>query len=57
LNYDKAELRLIDLAKFASVKAFANTFDGDEKGVDIVVMNAAVAWGDYAVTEDGWETT
>lgn len=57
LGYDKAELRLIDLSKFSSVREFANTFEGDKKGIDILVMNAGIGVTSYAITEDGWEST
>jgi short-subunit dehydrogenase len=56
VGYPKAELRLVDLASFSSVKDFSSTFEGDEKGVDILVMNAGVAMAESVNTEDGFET-
>ena len=48
-----AELRLIDLANFASVRSFVSALQGDP--VDIVVANAAVAQNTCVFTDDEWE--
>ncbi|EGN95975.1 hypothetical protein SERLA73DRAFT_185437 [Serpula lacrymans var. lacrymans S7.3] len=56
-GYDKAELWLIDLANFSSVLAFADKFDKEGQGLDILVMNAAVFQLAYQGTPDGWETS
>ena len=48
-----AELQLLDLAKFSSVKEFASRLADDS--VDILVMNAAVAQKEYETSEDNWE--
>ena len=48
-----AELQLLDLAKFSSVKEFASRLADDP--VDILVMNAAVAQKEYETSEDNWE--
>jgi NAD(P)-dependent dehydrogenase (short-subunit alcohol dehydrogenase family) len=49
------ELRLLDLASFASVTAFADKFEEDGGRLDILIANAAVATTVYRVTKDGWE--
>lgn len=56
IGYERAELRIIDLAKFSSVKAFAESLQDCERGVDIAVLNAGVAMVERVETEDGWET-
>ncbi|KAH7908854.1 hypothetical protein BJ138DRAFT_1068087 [Hygrophoropsis aurantiaca] len=56
-GYECAELGLVDLASFASVKAFAEKFGGEQDTrLDILVMNAGVVVQDYETTVDGWET-
>jgi len=54
-GYKNAELALIDLAQFASVSAFADTFVRDNAQIDILVYNAAVASRQYSTSKDGWE--
>ncbi|KAJ7111996.1 short-chain dehydrogenase [Mycena epipterygia] len=54
-GYATAELWIIDLADFASVKRFAEKFEQDGGRLDIMVENAAVAPVRYEPTEDGWE--
>ncbi|TEB14973.1 NAD(P)-binding protein [Coprinellus micaceus] len=49
------ELRLLDLASFASVTAFADKFEEDGGRLDILIANAAVGTTVYRVTKDGWE--
>ena len=56
-QYTRAELWLIDLANFASVKAFADKVTDELDRVDILIENAAVATFKYSVTVDGWENT
>ncbi|KAF9485551.1 NAD(P)-binding protein [Pholiota conissans] len=51
------ELYLLDLASFASVKAFAERFTKENDRLDILVENAAVATSKFELTEDGWETS
>ena len=48
-----AELQLVDLADFASVKAFAERLKGAP--VDIFAANAAICETQVALTKDGWE--
>ncbi|KAJ7483219.1 hypothetical protein FB451DRAFT_1393347 [Mycena latifolia] len=50
-----AELWLIDLADFASVKRFAERFELDGGRLDLLVENAAVGPFKYEPTKDGWE--
>ncbi|KAJ7177102.1 hypothetical protein C8R46DRAFT_48481 [Mycena filopes] len=50
-----AELWIIDLADFESVKQFADKFEQDGRRLDIVVLNAAILADKYEPTKDGWE--
>ncbi|KAJ7483266.1 hypothetical protein FB451DRAFT_960393, partial [Mycena latifolia] len=54
-GYEKAELWLIDLADFASVRHFADKFERDGGRLDILVENAAVGKSGYEPTKDGWD--
>jgi len=57
-GYAKAELWLVDLAEFASVKAFADRALKELERLDILLLNAAIASSTnprYATTTDGWE--
>jgi len=56
-SYANAELWIIDLANFESVKQFATKFEDEGGRLDILVMNAAVANDVYEPTKDGWEAT
>ncbi|KAJ7708942.1 short-chain dehydrogenase [Mycena rosella] len=56
-GYATAELWLIDLADFASVKQFAKKFEQDGGRLDILVENAAVGLSKYEATKDEWETS
>ncbi|KAF8208783.1 hypothetical protein K438DRAFT_1904381 [Mycena galopus ATCC 62051] len=51
-----AELWILDLAEFASVRRFADRFEQDGGRLDILVANAAVMLAKYQETKDGWET-
>ncbi|KAJ7466914.1 hypothetical protein FB451DRAFT_1259505 [Mycena latifolia] len=51
-----AELWLVDLADFASVKSFADKFEQDGGRLDILVENAGVSSSTYTPTKDGYET-
>jgi NAD(P)-dependent dehydrogenase (short-subunit alcohol dehydrogenase family) len=55
-GYTKAELRIVDLADFSSVKKFADKFDQGDERLDILVENAAIYADRYEPTKDGWET-
>ncbi|KAJ7483218.1 hypothetical protein FB451DRAFT_1084389 [Mycena latifolia] len=55
-GYATAELWIIDLADFASVKRFADKFEQDGGRLDILVENAAIAPFTYDRTTDGWES-
>ncbi|TFK62972.1 short-chain dehydrogenase [Pluteus cervinus] len=52
----QAELWLLDLAKFSSVRKFADRWEKEGGRLDILVENAAVSGFEYNQTEDGWET-
>ncbi|KAJ6512135.1 hypothetical protein C8R47DRAFT_1093696 [Mycena vitilis] len=51
-----AELWIVDLAEFASVRRFADKFEQDGGRLDILVANAAVILDKYEESKDGWET-
>jgi NAD(P)-dependent dehydrogenase (short-subunit alcohol dehydrogenase family) len=47
----------LDLASFASVKAFAERFEREGGGrLDLLLLNAAVELPVFEQTKDGWET-
>ncbi|KAL7948380.1 hypothetical protein V8C42DRAFT_314249 [Trichoderma barbatum] len=48
---------LIDLASFASVKAFADRATKELSSIDIALLNAAVDKAQFGLTKDGWEET
>lgn len=50
------ELWVIDLAKFASIKAFADKVTSTVPRLDILVENAGMTQSEYGTTDDGWET-
>ncbi|KAF7369500.1 hypothetical protein MVEN_00279800 [Mycena venus] len=55
-GYTKAELWIVDLADFESVKAFADRFQREGGRLDIFVENAAILMDKYEPSKDGWET-
>ncbi|KAJ7139182.1 short-chain dehydrogenase [Mycena epipterygia] len=55
-GYTRAELWIIDLANFSSVKQFADKFERDGGRLDILVENAALGAMKYRPTSDGWES-
>ncbi|KAF8483532.1 hypothetical protein DFH94DRAFT_626525 [Russula ochroleuca] len=54
-GFKNAELALVDLARFASVSAFADTFIRENAQIDIFVQNAGILVTRYSASEDGWE--
>ena len=50
-----ADLELLDLANFASVKAFASRLK--DSPIDILVANAGIAQLEYQATADGLDQT
>ena len=52
---DKVVVRIVDLASFESVRAFAKVINETEERLDILVNNAGLT-GSYRVTEDGYES-
>lgn len=50
------EVWQLDLASFASVKAFAKRAEEELQRLDVVVENAGMATQKWTTTEDGWET-
>ena len=49
-------VRIVDLASFESVRAFAKLINETEERLDILVNNAGQLGGPYRVTEDGYES-
>ncbi|KAJ7663850.1 hypothetical protein DFH06DRAFT_1087663 [Mycena polygramma] len=56
-GYLKAELWIIDLASFDSVKRFADKFERDGGRLDILVENAAIGRAKPELTKDGWDVS
>ncbi|KAF7326425.1 Short chain dehydrogenase sol3 [Mycena venus] len=56
-GYSKAELWIVDLGDFESVKQFADKFERDGGRLDILVANAALSVRKYEATKDGWESS
>ncbi|PFH48620.1 hypothetical protein AMATHDRAFT_42142 [Amanita thiersii Skay4041] len=57
-GYERAELWLIDLLEFSSVKEFADKFERDGGRLDYLVLNAAIIpFEGRKETKDGWEHT
>ncbi|KAF9492244.1 NAD(P)-binding protein [Pleurotus eryngii] len=56
-GFDTAELWLIDLCNFDSVKAFVDKFEKEVERLDILVANAGVVSMKYELTQDEWETS
>ncbi|PFH48615.1 hypothetical protein AMATHDRAFT_5644 [Amanita thiersii Skay4041] len=55
-GYERAELWLIDLLEFSSVKEFADKFERDGGRLDYLVLNAGiVSTAEREETNDGWE--
>ncbi|KAJ6504175.1 hypothetical protein C8R47DRAFT_968468 [Mycena vitilis] len=54
--YPSAELWVVDLADFSSVKQFTDRFEREGGGLDILMANAAILMLKYEPTTDGWET-
>ena len=52
---DKVIIRVLDLASFESVRAFAKLINETEERVDILVNNAGVGPGPLQITKDGYE--
>ena len=53
---DKVIFRVLDLASFESVRAFAKLINETEERVDILVNNAGVGPGPLQITKDGYES-
>ena len=53
---DKIVVRIVDLASFESVRAFAKLINETEERLDILVNNAGILGTAYRVTEDGCES-
>lgn len=47
----------VDLADFASIKAFASRYEKEGGGhLDLLVMNSGITTIEFAETKDGWES-
>ena len=53
-GYAKAEVWLLDQAKFASVVAFADRFAKEGGNLRALIANAGVEPNQYRLTPDGW---
>ena len=52
-----AEVKALDQANFASVKAFADDLEAEGRPISILVANVGVSLQKYNATSDGWEET
>nr|XP_002130502.1 retinol dehydrogenase 14-like [Ciona intestinalis] len=55
-NEDKVILKQLDLASFASVRAFAKDVNENESRIDVLLNNAGIMMCPKGKTEDGFET-
>ena len=53
---NKVLVRIVDLASFESVRAFAKLINETEERLDILVNNAGLGAAPYWVTKDGYES-
>lgn len=56
-GHKNVEVWKLDLASFASVKAFAEKAENELERLDIVVGNAGIHTRSWWATGDGWEST
>ncbi|KAK7690012.1 hypothetical protein QCA50_006654 [Cerrena zonata] len=56
-GFQNLEGRILELSRFASVVEFADKFNKDGDDLDILVINAGVAYEKFSKTQDGWEET
>lgn len=54
-GFQDVELRVVDLADFASIPPFVNGIVQDIGHVDLLILNAGVNTGRHETTKDGWE--
>jgi len=54
-GFELIELRLLDLANFASVVAFADGIANDIGRVDLLILNAGMANAHFETSKDGHE--
>jgi NAD(P)-dependent dehydrogenase (short-subunit alcohol dehydrogenase family) len=54
---DDVEVMALDLASFASIRSFAETFLATHDRLDVLVNNAGLILSERSETEDGFETT
>ncbi|KAJ7581186.1 hypothetical protein C8J56DRAFT_1057183 [Mycena floridula] len=55
-NFQRAEVWLLDLNSFSSVRQFADKAIKDLERLDFLVANAGTANRQFSLTEDGWES-
>jgi len=56
-GFDRAEVGVLDLGSFESVKKFAQKIKEDNDRLDLLLKNSGVAPEQYEATKDGWETS
>ena len=56
-GFDRAEVGVLDLGSFESVKKFAQKIHEDNDRLDLLLENAGIAPEQYEVTKDGWKTS
>jgi len=54
-GFPNIEFRLLELTKFSSVIALADSFLKNDERLDILLLSAATCPTQYQLTEDGWE--
>lgn len=56
-GFGEIEVWDVDLADFASIKAFASRFEKEGGGhLDLLVMNSGITTIEFVETKDGWES-
>lgn len=56
-GFADAEVKPLDQADFASVRAFTDDLEAEGRPIDILVANIGVSLQKYHATNDGWEET
>jgi NAD(P)-dependent dehydrogenase (short-subunit alcohol dehydrogenase family) len=56
-KFSRAELWILDLCNFESVKRFADKATAELERIDLLIENAAMATYKYEATPEGWEKT
>lgn len=56
-GYEKAEVWILELTQFVSVRSFCDKFEKEVDRLDLFIANAAVAYHKYTPTPGGWDET